>query len=102
MDSFLETGTAVALDRLERKIRPWFDQWNVVRNIQFLAANQSLDVAHGLPNGTVPDGFAVVMAEGPVFAAPGKPWTSKVAYLQTDAANVRATVVFYTLRDPLL
>lgn len=98
-ESFLEPAVAAAIDRVRRQLTPWFDQWAVVRDIRFIAANQSLDVAHGLGDGVVPDGYSVILADGPVFAAPGKPWTDKVAFLQTDAANVRATVVFYTLRE---
>lgn len=98
-ESFLDPAVASALGRLKRELMPWFDQWAVVRDIRFLAANQALDVAHGLGDGVVPDGYAVILADGPVFAAPGKVWTDKVAYLQTDATNVRATMVFYTLRE---
>lgn len=97
-EHYVETGVAIALDRLKRQILPWFDQWSVIADIRFLAANQSLDVAHGMPAGVIPDGFSVVIAEGPVYAAPGMIWTDKVAYLQTSASNIRATVVFYTLR----
>lgn len=97
-ESFLPVGVATAIAKLRRELLPWYDQWNVVSDIRFIAANQALDVAHGLGAGAIPAGFSVVIADGPVFAAPGKVWTDKVAYLQTDAANVRATVVFYTLR----
>ena len=97
-ESFLEPAVSVALDRLRRELLPWFDQWNVVRDIRFIAPNQALDVAHGLPNGVIPDGFAVISADGPVYAAQGIVWTDKIAYLQTSGSNVRADVVFYTLR----
>lgn len=96
--SFLDPAVAEALDRLKRTLMPWFDQWHVVRDIRFLAANQSLDVAHGMGEGVIPDGFAVIVADGPVYAAQGMVWTDSVAYLQTSGNNVRATVVFYTLR----
>lgn len=95
----LEPEVAGALARLERTLRPWVDQWSLVTNIRFLAADQALDVAHGLGAGVVPEGFAVIMADGPVYAAPGKVWTDQVAHLQTSASDVRATVAFYTLRD---
>lgn len=94
----VDAPVAAAIEAMARDLRPWFDRWNVVSDIRFVAANQALDVAHRMGDGSTPDGFSVVIADGPVFAAPGKVWTDKVAYLQTDAANVHATVVFYTLR----
>lgn len=97
-DAYIDPAVKKALDRLEARLLPWFDQWNVVSDIRFLASGQAQDVAHGLGDGVIPDGYSVVSANGPVFAATGKVWTEKVAYLQTDASNVRATVVFYTLR----
>ena len=97
--SYLDPAVAEALSRLERRLMPWFDQWSVVKDIRFLAANQSLDIAHGMGEGVIPDGFAVIQADGPVYAAQGMVWTDTVAYLQTSGTNVRADVVFYTLRD---
>ena len=97
--SSLSPDVVEALDRMERKLTPWFDQWSLIRDIRFLAADRVLDVAHRMGDGVVPDGFAVVIADGPVYAAPGKVWTDQVAYLQTGRSNVRADVVFFTLRE---
>lgn len=94
----VDRETAAALSRVEERVRPWWAQgWVVVKGITFPAANTRLDVAHGLS--AIPEGFTVLWSDGPVYAAPGQIWTDSVAYLQTNAANVHADVVFYRLRQ---
>lgn len=86
------------LDRVSTDI--WWEETSRPIRIRFPAASVSRDVRHGL--GVVPDGYILVQADALIHAAPGVPWTPEVAYLQTDQADARATVIFYTLRQEVL
>ncbi len=68
-------------------------------DVVFSAADTQADIRHGL--GVVPDGFELVMWDCVVRATPGAQWTTELAYLQSDRANGRIKVLFYTLREPV-
>jgi hypothetical protein len=68
-----------------------------VLRVVFAAANTQRDIAHGL--GVIPDGYEIIFADAEIHATPGKLWTPVLAYLQADAANARALIRFYMLRE---
>lgn len=88
---------AVALASLRAEILSYWGAFSRPIDVMFPAANTIRDIAHEL--GQVPGGYHVVRADGVVYAEPGKLWTKDLAYLRATAANVHATIVFFTLRE---
>lgn len=96
----LEAQIAEALDRLGIRPESFMAEYTRPLSLSFPAANTQRDVAHGL--NAKPDGFLLVYADARVKAVAGKIWTRDLAFLEADAANARATVIFYTLREATL
>lgn len=66
--------------------------------IRFPAADTPRDIAHGL--GVVPDGYRVEWANAGIIVSPEVLWTRDLAWLQADAADAEAVVVFIVATEP--
>ena len=87
-----------ALETLDAKLRPYWTAYSRPIQVTFpAAANSPIDVRHELR--VIPTGMHVVLADAAIIAAPGRQWTTDVAFLQASAANAHATVVFLVLRE---
>lgn len=86
-----------AVEQVTRHLETGRAFLGAVLQVTFPAANSKRDIAHGL--GVVPDGYEIVFADAEIHASPGQLWTPDVAYLQANAANSRALVRFYVLRE---
>lgn len=81
-------------------VEPFWAHYSRPIQVRFPVANTQMDIAHQL--GILPTGYIVIFADCVVRATPGKLWTDSIAYMQADAANGRATIIFFTTReDPL-
>lgn len=89
-----------AIERVEREQRPWWASYAIPVEVHFEAAAVPRAIAHQL--GAVPDGYEVVMRTSGLVAVQLDKWTSTIAYLQAGAANTRAILIFYTLREGAL
>jgi hypothetical protein len=93
----LDAAISEALERLGIPTETFMASWSRPLSIVFAVANTQRDVAHRL--GVKPDGFLVVHADARIKAVAGKIWTRDLAFLEADADNARAIVIFYTLRE---
>ena len=96
-DRGLAADVSDALESVRADLAPYWGAFTVPISVVFAAANTKQDVAHGL--GQVPDGYHLVRADGVVHAEPGVQWTKDLAYMRATAVNVRATIIFFTLRE---
>lgn len=90
-----------ALRRLRNESLPWWHAYGPVvppRRQEFFLefADTPVAIEHGLQ--AVPDGMLIVKADGPIYAAPGVPWTKELAFLQASRAHTRGRFIFYTTR----
>lgn len=100
-DRALDRATADALQRQRDAALPFWDAYGPVvppRGVElfFTVADVSVAIPHEL--GEIPEGMLLVKADGPVYAAPGVPWTKELAFVQASRANTHARFIFYTCR----
>jgi hypothetical protein len=86
IDACCVRAGAAVLGAYSRALRVTFTQPFVQR-----------DVTHEL--GVTPDGMFVVWSDASIVAAPGVPWTDKIATVMADGGNAHAVLIFYTLRE---
>jgi hypothetical protein len=65
--------------------------------IAFPVNGAAVDIAHGL--GAVPDGYVLLGQDATVTRVRGQAWTRDTAYLQADADDSRALVIFVVCRQ---
>lgn len=95
-------GDAKALHRQEQR-QPFdlpFAALSAVFDVYFPDTTVR-DVAHGL--GETPDGVLIYLQVGGYVLTPAPhTWTKDVAYLQASAAETRARVQFFVLRENII
>lgn len=83
--------------RLRNELRPYWETFGPIVEVDFPAAATARDVVHGLQQ--IPTGFHVIWSDGPVYAEPGRLWTKALAWLRAANANTHARVIFFTVRE---
>jgi len=78
-------------------VLPWWSRYSRPLLVTFPAANTRRDIAHTLT--VVPSGYVVLWADAEIHATPGVLWTPDVAYLQANAANAHALLLFLVTRE---
>ncbi len=98
-DRFLDAATASAIRTAKSELAQLSPFAAVGRpvSVTFVAANTRREVAHQL--GEVPDGYLVIEADCTISREPGEQWTKDLAFVRGSAANTRATLVFFVLRE---
>lgn len=76
---------------------PFWSRYSRPLRVTFPAANTRRDVAHGL--GAIPTGMLVIWNDAAIQAVMGVAWTPTLAYVQANAANAHATIMFFVSRE---
>lgn len=98
-ERYLPQPAAAALDRLRNEDQTPILAYGPVLEIAFPASGTRRDVQHGL--GAIPTGFITIATQGGnVQAYDLVNWTTSLAFLVADAANMRVRGFFIVTETP--